>query len=405
MLIKKCKGCIYGIVENIEDIYLNLIPNDYKKNQQKRDDNSFHITIINSQELKKIKFNEKNIDINIVNLGLSKIEKDNNIVYYLCIYSNDLNNIRKKFNLEPTNFHITLGFKLNDIHNENKCFNNIFFKEILSDEKVLLIDDDEIKTYVKNNHYYPKLLIHELETDINKYSNNIDILINNNNYLGYIFKYKLSSDIHNLQEAIENYKYEIHKKFDNNNKYTFFIIKKVNEEIMKDNLQYKRKMYYYCTKNNKIILHKMPRNFSWIIQNKIGGISAIYRNADILVLQTLGIKKIYYFLDKHEFDHIDKKDIIFDYVYCINTKAPKLEDMISVLENESFREPILFGCMGGYGRTGTALACYLSYFGINGVKTNSCNVIDYLRSIRPKSIESQIQLDFIKYFFDHVNKN
>ena len=39
--------------------------------------------------------------------------------------------------------------------------------------------------------------------------------------------------------------------------------------------------------------------------------------------------------------------------------------MLDTLQNEDFNEPVLFGCLGGYGRTGTALACYLchdSYF-------------------------------------------
>ena len=67
---------------------------------------------------------------------------------------------------------------------------------------------------------------------------------------------------------------------------------------MKDNYEYRKKMYYYCNESNKILQHDMPRNFSWVIENKLGGISKINSDKDILVLQTLGVRKIYYFLEK-----------------------------------------------------------------------------------------------------------
>ena len=402
MIIKKSKGCLYGYINNIDKIYLDLVPYEYKLNQQKRDNNLHHITIINSQELKNINYEESDLDIKNINLGLSKIQKDNNEVYYLYIYSNDLNNIRKEFNLEPKYFHITLGFKFNDIHDKDKSLNNIFFKQILNDNDIINIDDDYIKNYLKNNHYYPKLLIKELKTNFKKYIKNIDILIENKNYLGYIFKYQSTNDINNLKDAIKNYDYEIHKRYDYKNIGTFKCITKINQEIMKDNLEYRKKMYYYNEDEKKIKEHNMPRNFSWVIENKIGGISALYHVEDILVLQTLGIKKIYYFLDKREFDHIDKKDIEVNYVHCVNTMPPTMEDMLKTLQEEEFNEPILFGCLGGFGRTGTALACYLCYYGTDGNKMNSERSITYLKSVRPKSIESDVQMSFIKDFSNHL---
>ena len=36
----------------------------------------------------------------------------------------------------------------------------------------------------------------------------------------------------------------------------------------------------------------MPRNFSWLIQDKIGGISATSKEEDLIILETLNIKKI-----------------------------------------------------------------------------------------------------------------
>ena len=115
MIIRKCKGCLYALIDTIDERFLQNIPDQFIENQQKRDNYQYHITIINSEELINFEHEETDIEIKYLNLGLSKLQKDNNEVYYLFIYSNQLNNIRKQFHLEPKNFHITLGFKFNDI--------------------------------------------------------------------------------------------------------------------------------------------------------------------------------------------------------------------------------------------------------------------------------------------------
>ena len=410
MIIKKTKGCLYGIVNDIDIKFLNEIPENCKENQKSRDNNKYHITIINSSEINKFEYSEKELDIKYLNLGLSKLVKDNNEVYYLFVYSNDLNKIRKEYGLKSKYYHITLGFKINDIHDKDKSFNNIFLKNNnLNDKNVIENMDfnNEINDYIKINYYFPKFLIKELRNNIKKNKNNIEILIEKKNYFGYIFRYHLTYDINDLKLAIDTYNSnnDVNKNYDVKNIAIFNCIKKINQELMKDNSQYRRTMYYYCEEKNKILNHKMPRNFSWVIENKIGGISKLGHNEDILVLQTLGIKKIYYFLEKNYFDDLDHKDIKISYVHCINTMPPKMEDMINLLQEEDFTEPILFGCLGGFGRTGTALASYLCYYGINGEeKMNSERAITYLRSVRPKSIESDVQMDFIKQFSNNMFK-
>jgi|SaaInlStandDraft_6_1057023.scaffolds.fasta_scaffold04298_4 atypical dual specificity phosphatase len=414
MIIKIKKGCLYGLLESIDKKYLDNIPDDYKINQQNRDNNKYHITIIQSNELKNIDYIENEVNIKYFNLGLSKLQKDKNEVYYLYIYSNDLNDIRKKFNLEEKTFHITVGFKFNDIHDKDKSLNNIFIKNTnLTDNEIIpCINNDEINNYLKENYYFPKILIKELKKNYVKYQQNITILIENHNYLGYIFKYQISNNIEDLKSAIDNYDHKIQIIYDPSNIGILNSIKKINNEIMKNKLEFRQKLYYYCDKSNKVILHDMPRNFSWIIEGKIGGISKVKNEIDIIILQSLGIKKIYYFLEKRYFDNIDTKDIQIKYVHCINATHPTIDDMLDTLQNEDFNEPVLFGCLGGYGRTGTALACYLchnSYFSNNidssiDNNMNSERAITFLRSIRPKSIENDIQLDFVKQYYNHLFK-
>ena len=405
MQIKKCKGCLYGIVDNIDSIFLEKVPNEFKINQEKRDNNKYHITIANSDEINDKLPEDKIIDIKYINLGLSKLQRDNNEVYYLLIYSDDLNLIRKELNLQEIIFHITLGFKFNDIHDKEKSIHNIILKNKIKEEEIVNLKLTKyISDYLKSNYYFPKMLIKELKNNYHQNSDNINYLIENKNYLGYIFRYQKTNDINDLKLAIDNYDYNIHNKYDPKNIGTFNCIKKINQLIMKDNLEYRKKMYYFCNDTKKILVHDMPRNFSWVIENKLGGISKLNCVEDILVLQTLGIRKIYYFLEKRYFDHLDTKDIKLNYVHCINTMPPKLEDMLDTLQNESFEEPVLFGCLGGFGRTGTALASYLCYYGIDNNRMNSERSITYLRSVRPKSIESDVQEDFVKQFSNHLFK-
>lgn len=403
MKILKKKGCLYAYIEFIDEKYLQLIHPQYIENQQKRDDYCYHITIIHSNENNNIEFETQDLSVQIYNLGLCKLQKENNEVYFLFIYSPQLNEIRKKYNLEPKYFHITLGFKFHDIHGTEKSLHHLILKNNdLNEKDIIHIKDEFLLQFIQSNYYFPKLLIKQLKQEFKKNIHNIDLLIEHKNYLGYIFKFRISQDINDLLKAIEYYNYEIHQQYDSKNIGTFNCIKKVNEHIMKNNLEHRKTMYYYCKKENLIKKHNMPRNFSWVLENKIGGISALSHNEDIYVLQTLGIKKIYYFLEKNYFDHIEKMDIEVNYIYCENTKPPTLELMLNTLENEPFDQPILFGCLGGFGRTGTALACYLCYYGIDNNRMNSESAIHFLRQIRPKSIESDVQMNFIKHFSNHL---
>ena len=90
MKIKKSKGCLYGIIENIDQKYINKVPKNFMYNQQNRDNNIYHITVINSHELNNFDYIDNEIDIDYINLGLSKLQKDEDETYYLYVISNKL---------------------------------------------------------------------------------------------------------------------------------------------------------------------------------------------------------------------------------------------------------------------------------------------------------------------------
>ena len=411
MIIKKNKGCLIVEIQNIPQFLLKDISEEYKLKQQERDNNKYHCTIISSNEevnlkdFKETSLNEEDFFI----LGLAKKDKDNNELYYLPIYCQHLNTIREQYNLSPKDFHITVGFKFSDMHDINKSYQNI----IIQNNKLNLtrldkIEDINLLEYLEEKHNIEteKLKIEQLKRSRKNSVENINFLIKKNNYLGYAFKYMESKNIEDLKKSVEIYDYEKNLYYDRENKATNRIISLLNEKAMENNLEYRRTLYIFSEEKKKIICHEMPRNFSWVIPKKIGGISALREKNDLLALKTLGIKKIYYFLEKKDvFGEINSCGIEVNYVKCINTKPPTFDDMKEVLEIETFEEPILFGCLGGFGRTGTALACYLCYHGVDEEKMNSEKAITYLRKIRPKSIESVEQMNFVREFSNNLYKD
>jgi atypical dual specificity phosphatase len=406
MDIKLISGSVVAIIKNINKKYLDEIPDVYKDNQQKRDNNGYHVTIIHSSEINNLTHDSEKINVNLFIFGLGKIQKDINEVFFLIVHCNYFNKIRKLFSLKEKKYHITVGFKFTDIHDCDKGFDTLIYKNKDIDLTFAYkINNVSILKYLENEYNYvdDKLKILELKTDKNNI-NHIDDLINNNNYIGYIFKYEITHDITNLEKAVEIYDYDVNIKYDKNNIGTNNMISVLNKEIMKNNLSHRKKLYLFYSPDKKIILHEMPRNFSWVLPNVVGGISKLQCDKDILVLESLGITKIYYFLEKRYFDHIKSSKIEIKYIHCINIKPPTFEDMIEVLETETFETPVLFGCLGGFGRTGTALACYLCYHGVDGNKLSSEKSIHYLRNIRPKSIESNDQINFVKQFSNNMHK-
>ena len=100
MEIKLHKGCIMAFINNIGNNFTSSIPSEYIKKQQERDKNKYHVTVINSTELKEIDYKNEIIDDELFILGLGRVEKDNNDVYYLVVHCNYFNKIRSLYKLK-----------------------------------------------------------------------------------------------------------------------------------------------------------------------------------------------------------------------------------------------------------------------------------------------------------------
>jgi hypothetical protein len=111
----------------------NIIGNDtlydeYIKNKIERDDNHYHITVINVMDYNKLSkttgmgefinsletvFKYEIDDIKMLGIGTG--ERGGNRTYFIVVESERLEEVRNKYNLPKFDFHITIGFKWKDV--------------------------------------------------------------------------------------------------------------------------------------------------------------------------------------------------------------------------------------------------------------------------------------------------
>jgi hypothetical protein len=100
----------------------------FTQNQKMRDQNHYHITVINvmdcnrlSKEMGMVNF-VKSIELafeypieDLELLGVGTASKNANTAYFIVCQSDSLDAIRTRFNLTKQDFHITLGFNAKDV--------------------------------------------------------------------------------------------------------------------------------------------------------------------------------------------------------------------------------------------------------------------------------------------------
>lgn len=121
--------------------YLNFLKEEigednyalYTENQQKRDRGDYHITVLNVMEFNKLN-KELGMDKFVNSLdavfkyeiddlklkGVGTATKNENRAYFIVCESEKLNAIRTRYELEPRDFHVTLGFNFKDIFGVRK---------------------------------------------------------------------------------------------------------------------------------------------------------------------------------------------------------------------------------------------------------------------------------------------
>jgi len=104
----------------------------YRQSQIRRDGKSFHITVVSSSEIESVLpklgahnfydvinyYKKRTYEINMISLGQNSYKKDQTI--FIIVKDPFLTQLRLDLNLQPKDFHITLGFRKRDIHHLTK---------------------------------------------------------------------------------------------------------------------------------------------------------------------------------------------------------------------------------------------------------------------------------------------
>jgi len=95
---------------------------DYRHNQASRDHSQFHMTLINPYEYKEIDRSKVKLgEIYTITLkGLGRVARGNKETYFVVVDSSKAQLHRQQLGLAEKDFHITLGFKPEDVFGISK---------------------------------------------------------------------------------------------------------------------------------------------------------------------------------------------------------------------------------------------------------------------------------------------
>ncbi|KNE63362.1 hypothetical protein AMAG_08499 [Allomyces macrogynus ATCC 38327] len=183
--------------------------------------------------------------------------------------------------------------------------------------------------------------------------------------------------------------------------------------------------------------HRLPRNFSWIVPGYLAGISQPRTRDDICALAALGIRLVVTVMDEPLPAAFFQDTGVRNLVLPVRDSWPPTTDMIdhffATLAALPLTDRAVVHCGGGVGRAGTTLACYLLKYGAmrptplctactnaahdmsRAIRAPDCTepcgnavapfmtptaAITWLRTARPKSLETVAQEQFLKEYAD-----
>ena len=137
-------------------------------------------------------------------------------------------------------------------------------------------------------------------------------------------------------------------------------------------------------------------NFGWMIEGELAGSGRPCTKEELVWLRGQGIEAIVSLTetslrrDKMLLPWLDELGFEYHHIPIVDHTAPEesqIDEFIEFIEMmQGQKKPMLVHCAGGYGRTGTMLACYLVSIG-----HRPRAAVDEVRKKRPYSIEEDSQ--------------
>ncbi|AYV75980.1 MAG: hypothetical protein Terrestrivirus4_28 [Terrestrivirus sp.] len=445
------KGNICLVGKFINEIALHdidVVPELYQQKQRDRDNNLFHLTFLLSSQIDKsniinilneLNTNKQLVDItNILHVGLGNISS---LCYYQVIYFPLGNKWLVENGFSKKDFHITVGFKDHDIHDKSKGLlttveHTIKKQNILNfTKKINSIDDINIFLSIMNG-------------DTELLSQKTELLFNEKKYNETIQEINtvLSIDPNNLKchiRLLQCYKKQLFFLQNEENVDDVYKKMELNEDILLcvnnilDNKNYKltsEQINFLHTEKIKVIIKitaiigpenktelkipngkiKLPNYTSWIIPGYLGGCGLPKYPDQIKLFELYNISLIITLREEELNKNLFKDTSVKNNHFVINDhQAPTLKQIIEIVnlieENLSMGTGVMIHCLGGKGRTGTLLACYIAKNGlsrfpaINPPCMYPAETIKLLRSLRPISIETNVQENSLKEYITYLS--
>jgi gluconate kinase len=418
-----------------------------KENQTKRDGDGYHITIIDPYEMKTLKqtniiqlIDKLNIRkaLDLMMIGLGKASDGSDSCTFIVCISNVLQTLRKELGLPVKDLHITLGFIVSDVHNVRKNLDRIYqynpdiikkhMNQIiissLYDQKEITSNQDIIETnkflyWCLNDPQIFKILdfakINQIILDqclvlIDKTKYNTDLhkkishILSNAGYLiGVYYASKYSQTASNIQQTYDEFvknvmtnKLKVRNGSDTET--IKHVLKVLNFPIIQNvkwlyelNCDRSRTYKYYDYDEIKKIFVSIesPRNFSFVI-DKLAGSSLVETAEHIELFAKLGITHIITLMENPlsiELQKIIKdNNISYNYMHVDDREPMTNTQMNQIVQIIDSSKKTLVHCLGGVGRTATALVGYLITQGND--REMSLRALDKRRTILSTSQEA-----------------
>jgi len=161
-------------------------------------------------------------------------------------------------------------------------------------------------------------------------------------------------------------------------------------------------------------INKRRMKFNWIIKDKLAASNIISSVSDIEFIKNQGINSVLclveeselYFESIEEYENILKKyNIELKHIPIKDFNAPTLNQIIEAVKwiefNIKNNKKVLVHCFGGLGRTGTIISSFLVYY----KRISADEAIEFVRLLRPGSVESFSQVQAVRKFESYLKSN